>query len=139
MQNLCGKCGGGFGQYTAPEARCRCSTENKTPEKKKALRHALAVAEANYLQVHGWEPLDVLNGTEGYTWKAPDVYGGHQPISQAVAIEVQKKIDQATANPLRDTWLVGVSTTKLIEASNDNNKLLKMRTAEMNLQRGLHL
>jgi hypothetical protein len=138
MQNLCGKCGGGFGQYTAPEARCTCSKQVHSPEQKKPIRHALAVAEANFLMSMGWEPLDVMSGTEGYTWKAPEAFGGHHPIGQRVAVEVQKRIDEATVNPVKESWLRGISTTKLIEASNENNKIVKMRTAEMNLQRQLH-
>lgn len=135
MQNMCTKCGGGFGEYTAPEARCTCNT----PDKKKSLRHSLALAEANYLQSQGWEPLDVLNGTEGYTWKAPAVYGGHHPISQTVAIETQKKLDVAVGHPLKDTWLLGVSTTKLIEAVHDNDKVMKMRIAELKLHQALRI
>src|SRR5688572_16111375 len=107
MQNICGKCGGGFGEYTAPEARCKCVTSLVPPDQKKKFRHELALAEANYLRSQGWDPIDVLNGTEGYVWKAPDVYGGHSPISQSVAVEVQKKIDRATVNSVRDTWLAG--------------------------------
>lgn len=135
MQNLCPKCGGGFGQYAAPETRCTCVTAAQ----KKELRHALALSEANYLRSQGWEPLDVLNGLQGYTWKAPEVYGGHSPISQDVALEVQKKIDVMTLHPVKDTWLMGVSTTQLKAAMHETDKHSKMKIAELQLQRALHI
>lgn len=135
MQNICGRCGGGYGQYTAPEARCKCATADRKQE----FRHNLAKVEADWLLSCGWEPLEPISTLDGYSWKAPVVYGNFSPISQIVAIEIQKRLEKATMHPLKDSWLMGVTTTKLIEAVHDNEKVTKMRIAEMNLQRALKI
>jgi len=43
-QNLCPVCGGGFGAYTAPEARCKCPQEGELDQKRaKQIRAKLSV------------------------------------------------------------------------------------------------
>lgn len=133
--NLCVKCGGGFGEYTAPEAKCTCN-KTVTPKDVRDIKHELLLLEAEYLKTNGWKVMDYISLAEGYTWKAPT---GDFPIHQAAAVDIQKHMERMTvATNYRDMWLNGITTTLFHDQVHSVHKDMKMQMAEMTLRQKIH-
>lgn len=96
-KNECILCGGGFGGYTAPEARCECkepltASQKEKLERQKDVKHQLLLAESRYLLASGWRTHEQFeSAAKGFLWNPPHEAG---PVSQKVAVATQKEWDE---------------------------------------------
>lgn len=114
--NMCGTCGGGLTEYTAPEARCICK-KNSAAQKQKDFKHEMLRHEARWLTACGWVSVDIVNSDhDGFTWKTKT---GNGPMSQQDAVNTQKEWDK---NPEAQAYFELEAEAMSINASIEKSK-----------------